>query len=96
MAGFYPNSPNKIHQRLLILREYLEERNIDIEIEAAAEYYLDSFFMKELISKNDLLTFDSDDGQQYLLFETQHLHEPKQLFEAIKRIVKKGYTPNVV
>ena len=93
MAEFYPNSPNKIHQRLLILREYLEERNIDVQIEAAAEYYLDAFFMKELISKNELLTFDSEDGQRYLLFETQHLHEPKQLFEAIKRIVRKGYTP---
>ena len=93
MAGFYPNSPSKIHQRLLILREYLEERNIDIEIETAAEYYLDAFFIKELISKNDLLTFGSEEGKKYLLFETQHLHEPKQLFEAIKRMVRKGYTP---
>ena len=93
MAGFYPNSPKKIHERLLILREYLKERNIDIEIEAAAEYYLDAFFMKELLSKNDLLTFNSEDGKKYLLFETQHLHEPKQLFEAIKRIVRKEYTP---
>lgn len=93
MAGFYANSPSKIHQRLLILKEYLVENNIDIEIEAAAEYYLDAFFMKELISKNDLLTFDSEDGKKYLLFETQHLHEPKQLSEAIKRIVRKGYIP---
>ena len=49
--------------------------------------------MKELLSKNDLLTFNSEDGKKYLLFETQHLHEPKQLFEAIKRMVRKGYTP---
>ena len=93
MSGFYSNSPNKIYERLLLLRDYLEERNVDIEIEAAAEYYLDAFFMKELISKNDLLTFDSEEGKKYLLFETQHLHEPKQLFETIKRIVRKGYTP---
>lgn len=93
MEEFYPNSPNQIQKRLLMLREYLEERNVDIEIEAAAEYYLDAFFMKELLSNNDLLTFDSQDGKKYLLFETQHLHEPKQLFETIKRIVRKGYTP---
>ena len=93
MAGFYPNSPNKIQQRLLILKEYLEERHIDIELEAAAEYYLDGLFMKELLSKNDLLTFGSGGNRQYLLFETQHLHEPKQLFEAIKRIIRKGYIP---
>lgn len=93
MAGFYPNSPKKIHERLSILREYLEERNVDIEIEAAAEYYLDAFFMSELISKNDLMTFDSDDGKKYILFETQHLHEPKQLFEVIKRTARRGYTP---
>ena len=79
MAGFYPNSPNKIQQCLLILKEYLEERNIDIEVEAAAEYYLDVFFMKELLSKSDLLTFNSEDGKKYLLLKTQHLYEPKQL-----------------
>ena len=28
MAGFYPNSPNKIQQRLLILKEYLEEETL--------------------------------------------------------------------
>jgi protein-tyrosine phosphatase len=94
MAGFYPNSPQRIKERLLILREYLEEKSIDITVEAAAEYYLDGFFMKELLSQNELLTFDSeDDDKQYLLFETQHLHQPKQLFEAIKRIVRKGYIP---
>jgi protein-tyrosine phosphatase len=92
MSGFYPNFPQKIKERLLILREYLEEKNIDIKVEAAAEYYLDAFFMKELLSKNELLTFDSE-GKKYLLFETQHLHQPKQLFEAVKRIFRRGYTP---
>ncbi|MDZ7898933.1 MAG: CpsB/CapC family capsule biosynthesis tyrosine phosphatase [Arcicella sp.] len=92
MAGFYPNFPQKIKERLLILREYLEEKNIDVEVEAAAEYYLDTFFMKELLSNNELMTFDSE-GKRYLLFETQHLHQPKQLFEAIKRIFRKEYIP---
>jgi len=93
MAEYYPNSVLKIQGRLLILKQYLIENNIDIEIEAAAEYYLDAFFMKELISKNDLLTFDSEVGQKHLLFETEHLHEPKHLFETIKRIFRKGYIP---
>jgi protein-tyrosine phosphatase len=93
MAGFYPNSPHKIQQHLLVLREHLEEQQIDVEIEAAAEYYLDAFFLKELLSKNELLTFNAADGKRYLLFETQHLHEPKQLFEVIKRIVRRGYIP---
>ncbi len=93
MAGFYPNSPHKIKQHLLVLREHLEEQQIDVEIDAAAEYYLDAFFLKELLSKNELMTFNTEDGKQYLLFETQHLHEPKQLFEVIKRIVRRGYIP---
>ncbi|MCU0467191.1 MAG: capsular biosynthesis protein [Arcicella sp.] len=93
MAGFYPNSPHKIQKHLLSLREHLAEKQIEVEIEVAAEYYLDAFFMKELLSANELLTFDSEEGAKYLLFETQHLHEPKQLFEAIKRISRKGYTP---
>jgi tyrosine-protein phosphatase YwqE len=93
MTGFYPNSPHKIQQHLLVLRESLAERNIGVEIEAAAEYYLDVFFLKELLAKHELLTFDSEDGKKYILFETQHLHEPKQLFEAIKRIFRRGYIP---
>lgn len=93
MADFYPNSPHKIKQHLLVLREHLEEQQIDVEIDAAAEYYLDAFFLKELLSKNELMTFNTEDGKQYLLFETQHLHEPKQLFEVIKRIVRRGYIP---
>ena len=93
MSGFYPNSSEKIKERLLILREYLEEKCIDVEVEAAAEYYLDGFFMKELLSKNELMTFASEEGTQYLLFETQHLHQPRQLFEVIKRIFRKGYIP---
>ena len=93
MSGFYPNFPQKIKERLLILREYLDEKNIEVEVEAAAEYYLDAFFMKELMSNNELMTFNSEDGKQYLLFETQHLHQPKQLFEAIKRVFRKGYIP---
>ncbi len=93
MGDFYPNSPHKIRQHLLVLRETLEEYHIDVEIEAAAEYYLDAFFLKELLSKNELLTFNAEDGKKYLLFETQHLHEPKQLFEAIKRMFRRGYIP---
>ena len=48
---------------------------------------------KELLSKNELITFDSEEGIKYFFFETQHLYQPKQLFEAIKRIFRKEYTP---
>lgn len=34
MSGFYPNVPQKIKERLLILREYLEEKSIDVEAAA--------------------------------------------------------------
>lgn len=93
MWGYYPNSPQQIKERTNLLRSYLADEQIDIEIEVAAEYYLDEHFMKELLSPDQMLTFEKDDGQKYLLFETERIRESKHLFEAIKRIKRKGYIP---
>lgn len=93
MWGYYPNSPQQIRERANLLRSYLEDEKIDIDIEVAAEYYLDEHFMKELLSSNAMLTFKKEGQQEYLLFETERIRESKHLFEAIKRIKRKGYIP---
>ena len=93
MWGYYPNSPQQIRERAALLRSYLEDEKITIEIEVAAEYYLDEHFMKELLSPNSMLTFKNEVGQEFLLFETERIRESKHLLEAIKRIKRKGYIP---
>lgn len=79
MSDAYRNTPEGIRARLAELKEYLKSKNIGIEIEAAAEYYLDEVFIKHVETDQELLTF----GKRLLLFETNFMTEPLQLKEFI-------------
>lgn len=87
MSDFYRNDPQQIKEKLIILKQYLLEQNIEIEIEAAAEYYLDEELIKKIAQNEPLLTF----GTKYLLFETNFLTEPFQLKEFIFSATTQGY-----
>ena len=65
-----------------------KEAGIHLEIEAAAEYYLDEGFLKHLHSP-DLLTI----GGEYLLFETSYIAKPLQFDEILFEIISAGYKP---
>jgi len=88
MAHKYPNTINIIKQGLFELRGYLKVKNIDIEIEVAAEYYLDEYFLK-LISCKELLSF----GKNYVLFELPYSSRPQELEQSVKLLLNKGYKP---
>ena len=45
-TDLYKNSPETILPGLALVREELKKRNIPVELEAAAEYYLDEEFEK--------------------------------------------------
>ena len=87
MSDAYRNTPVGIRARLAELKEYLKSKNIGIEIEAAAEYYLDEVFIKHVETDQELLTF----GKRLLLFETNFMTEPLQLKEFIFMATTKGY-----
>ncbi|WKZ58930.1 MAG: capsular biosynthesis protein [Cyclobacteriaceae bacterium] len=87
MSDAYRNTPEGIRARLAELKEYLKSKNIGIEIEAAAEYYLDEVFIKHVETDQELLTF----GKRLLLFETNFMTEPLQLKEFIFMATTKGY-----
>ncbi len=89
MHDFYPNTPEDIQTRLKVLQKKVDAVGIDMEIEAAAEYYLDEHFMHMLEEQKPLLTF----GDQYLLFETSFLNEPAYLRECIFQILSSGHKP---
>ena len=89
MSDAYRNTSEGIREALEGLRHYLKERSITMEIEAAAEYYLDENVFNMLGNNQPLLTF----GKNYLLFETNFLNEPFNLKEFIFLATTKGYKP---
>lgn len=88
MYDAYRNSSDIILSGLELLRNEMSARNIDIRIEAAAEYYLDEHFLK-LLGANELMTF----GSNYVLFETSYVARPYALHEHIYAILSHGYKP---
>jgi tyrosine-protein phosphatase YwqE len=87
MSDAYRNTPAGIRSKLAELTEYLTAKNIHIQIEAAAEYYLDEAFIKSVELDQEILTF----GKRFLLFETNFMTEPLHLKEFIFMATTKGY-----
>lgn len=88
MSDFYKNTPEIINEGLEKLKNKLKEDNIDIEIEAAAEYYLDAAFTSKL-NEGKLLTF----GNNFLLFEISYINYPENFKDIVFQIQTQGYTP---
>lgn len=88
MSDFYQNSPAIIKSGLQALNVELLRNNIDLEISAAAEYYVDFEFV-EKIGKEELLTF----GDNYILIECSFIEPPKLLSECIFKLQTNGYKP---
>lgn len=89
MHDFYRNDPTIILPLLDEVREAIQTEKIDIELDAAAEYYLDEYFMEILDSEEKLLSF----GDNYVLFELSFMTKPLILREAIFKMQTKGYKP---
>ena len=88
MSDQYPNNAEIILGGLEKVRKELVKQNIEIKLEAAAEYYYDYEF-KELVEKKDLITF----GDKFVLFELSYLNPPEQLEELVFKMRTSGYTP---
>ncbi|MFK5976104.1 MAG: capsular biosynthesis protein [Sulfurovum sp.] len=88
MADTYINTPTIIREGLRELQREMKKENIEIDIECAAEYYLDDGFNNILDSK-DILTIKD----KYILFETSYYSKPLQLEDTIFRIRSIGLTP---
>jgi protein-tyrosine phosphatase len=88
MSDFYKNTPQIINDGLKELRAAAKEANIDIEIEAAAEYYLDHQ-MSHYIQQCEILTF----GDNYILFELSFTSEQNRVKETIFELITEGYKP---
>jgi protein-tyrosine phosphatase len=85
----YPNTRDRILEKLDEVRAALRENHIEIELGAAAEYFLDEHFESLLNAKEPLLcVFD-----RCVLVETSFLAPHPQLEEYLFSMRMKGYTP---
>lgn len=89
MGDFYKNTPEGIREKLLLLKKVALEAKIDLELDCAAEYYLDEWFIERLSNGSEILTFGGDN--KYLLFETSYINKPINFREAIFAIQTAGY-----
>lgn len=88
MADFYRNTPDSIRAGLSVLEEALYQNQIDLKVEAAAEYYFDETFINKLESKQ-VLGF----GDNYLLFELSYINQPPNLLDVLFKIQDAGFYP---
>jgi tyrosine-protein phosphatase YwqE len=86
MSDFYQNTSETILSGLNKVRSELKAQSIPIEIEAAAEYYID-FEFEQKIGKEKFLTF----GGNYILVELSFIEEPRNLFDIIFKLQLEGY-----
>lgn len=88
MSDSYCNSAETIFSGLEALRTEASKEGISLQIDAAAEYYLDDAFFEEL-KKPSVMNV----AGKYLLFESSYFAKPMQMEEMIFAIASAGYTP---
>ena len=88
MSHRFPNTRAILEEGLVLLQKELQERNMQMEIEIASEYYLDETVM-ELVEQRDIMTF----GKNYMLFEMSYVQPLHHLEEMVFEIKVAGYTP---
>jgi protein-tyrosine phosphatase len=88
MADGYRNSPEIILGALEKLRAEVKRVGLDIEVDAAAEYYLDHELEDRVLTKQ-VLTF----GNNLLLFELPFISEPAILLGVIFQMQTHDYRP---
>ena len=86
MNDFYKNSSEIILKGLATVRAELKVQNINMEIDAVAEYYIDYDF-EQKIGTEKFLTF----GDNYILVELSFVEASKNLFDIIFRLQLEGY-----
>ncbi|WP_421763225.1 tyrosine-protein phosphatase [Ekhidna sp.] len=85
----YPNTPEIIMNGLKKLQGELQKKEIEIELEAAAEYYVDESFSKKVQDGGQILSF----GNKYVLVEAPFQNKPIDFESVMFDLKSKGYHP---
>jgi tyrosine-protein phosphatase YwqE len=85
----YPNNRQTIEQAHALLMDRLKQEQMDVEIKAAAEYFIDEQFPDLLDKGEQLLTLHKN----WLLFEISFVSPPSDLAHTIFKMIFSGYQP---
>lgn len=88
MSDGFKNTPETILGGLEKVKQALSSEQINVQMGAAAEYYLDYDFERKLDTE-PLLTF----GNKYLLFEISYMNPPDNIHHVIFKMQTMGYKP---
>ena len=89
MGDFYRNTPVGIRAKLAMVQAAVKEKGWEMELDCAAEYYLDEWFLGKVKGEEPLLSF----GDNYVLIETSYINDPLNFKEIIFALKAAGYTP---
>jgi len=89
MWEMYKNTPEIVNKKLDLLRAALKKESIDVEINAAAEYFLDEHVEKLLSTKQKLLTV----ADNMVLVEFSLANQPFNVKEILFEMTMQGYQP---
>ncbi|MFH2096513.1 MAG: CpsB/CapC family capsule biosynthesis tyrosine phosphatase [Bacteroidota bacterium] len=85
---YFYNTEDDIRKCLVLLQDEINRLGLNVETEAAGEYYLDYNF-RQKIDAGSLLTF----GSKYVLFELSYLNPSDFIYEVIFQLQTSGYKP---
>ena len=88
MGDSYKNTPEGIREKLNLLKE--NSKDISIELEAAAEYYVDDILYNNIQKGVEILSFGQ---KKYVLIETSYINEASYLNHVTFELISKGFTP---
>jgi tyrosine-protein phosphatase YwqE len=89
MADFYRNEPLQLQKALSGVQKAITDQGIRIDIEVAAEYYIDEHLTHLLKQKQPLLSF----GDRYVLIETSYMNHGRLTEEVVFELQSQGYKP---
>ncbi|GAB3253461.1 capsular polysaccharide biosynthesis protein [Larkinella harenae] len=92
MDGFYHNTHDSIFAAATLLKYELNKLKIKIDVEVAAEYFVDINLLRILYSNAELLTFGQT-TDRYLLFDTSLVKRPFELDKVIAAIQQRNLIP---
>ena len=85
----YPNNPETIRAAHAVLQQQLKDEGIDVEVHAAAEYFIDDSFADRIKNNEQFLTLH----QNFVLVEISFMQPPPDLNEVLFELIVKGYQP---
>jgi protein-tyrosine phosphatase len=89
MNNYYENNREIISERRDSLEKALLENNIALQLDYAAEYYIDEYFLEKVKNKEKLLSFNNG----HVLVETSFMNKPIFFTELMFDLRTQGYIP---